>query len=247
MRRVDQLVSGRTFVGGRAALMPLEGFPVSRLPGWGDASVRVLISPAMGAEFVQVLIELPAGKSGKWAAAAGVETFVYVLSGVGVVNGKKVTSGGFALLPPKTAVSAKAGEEGLSLMVFRKRYEAAAGVPMFKPVFGNEAAVERKMWAENPHSLLQTLIPDEIAYDMAINIFTFSPGYGLPIIETHVMEHGAMILQGKGLYYLEDRWVEVERDDVIWMGPYCPQSFYATGPTAARYIYYKNVNREILI
>jgi (S)-ureidoglycine aminohydrolase len=37
----------------------------------------------------------------------------------------------------------------------------------------------------------------------------------------------------------------VEADDFIWMGPYCPQSFYATGPTPSRYLYYKNVNRII--
>jgi (S)-ureidoglycine aminohydrolase len=103
------------------------------------------------------------------------------------------------------------------------------------------------VWAENPHSLLQTLIPDELAFDMAMNIFTFDPGFGLPIVETHVMEHGLFFLQGKGLYYLEDRWMEVEADDFIWMGPYCPQSFYATGPTPTRYLYYKNVNRDVAI
>jgi (S)-ureidoglycine aminohydrolase len=39
--------------------------------------------------------------------------------------------------------------------------------------------------------------------------------------------------------------MEVEKDDFIWMGPYVPQSFYATGPVASKYLYYKNVNREI--
>jgi hypothetical protein len=58
--------------------------------------------------------------------------------------------------------------------------------------------------------LLQTLIPDELRFDLAMNIFTFSPGHGLPIIETHVMEHGALILQGKGVYYLGGEWMEVE-------------------------------------
>jgi (S)-ureidoglycine aminohydrolase len=61
------------------------------------------------------------------------------------------------------------------------------------------------------------------------------------------MEHGLLFLHGKGLYYLGGDWMEVEADDFIWMGPYCPQSFYATGPKPSRYIYYKNVNREILV
>jgi len=86
-----------------------------------------------------------------------------------------------------------------------------------------------------------------MGFDLAMNIFTFDTGFGLPIVETHVMEHGLLFLQGKGLYYLGDQWMEVETDDFIWMGPYCPQSFYATGPTPSRYIYYKNVNREIQV
>ena len=77
--------------------------------------------------------------------------------------------------------------------------------------------------------------------------FSFDPGFGLPVVETHVMEHGLFFLQGKGLYYLGNEWMEVEKDDFIWMGPYCPQSFYATGPTPAKYLYYKNVNRDIAL
>ena len=41
--------------------------------------------------------------------------------------------------------------------------------------------------------------------------------------------------------------MEVEQDDFIWMGPYCPQSFYATGEQPAKYIYTKDVNREIVL
>lgn len=94
-------------------------------------------------------------------------------------------------------------------------------------------------------ALLQTLIPDEFAYDIAMNIFTFQTGHSLPVTETHVMEHGLYVLGGKGLYYLDDTWMEVEESDFIWMGPFCPQSYYATGPDPTRYLYYKNVNREI--
>ena len=41
--------------------------------------------------------------------------------------------------------------------------------------------------------------------------------------------------------------MEVEKDDVLWIAPFCPQSFYATGDRPARYIYYKDVNRDILL
>jgi (S)-ureidoglycine aminohydrolase len=52
-------------------------------------------------------------------------------------------------------------------------------------------------------------------------------------------------MQGKGIYMLGEEWMEVIENDFIWMGPYCPQCFYATGEKPAKYLYYKNVNREI--
>ena len=97
----------------------------------------------------------------------------------------------------------------------------------------------------DPGARLQLLIPDHLQYDMAMNIFTFETGHSLPYTETHVMEHGLYVLQGKGVYFLDDTWMETETTDFIWMGPFCPQSYYATGPVATKYIYYKDVNREI--
>lgn len=250
MRPVHQLVHARTRVRPRYALMPLEGFPDSRLPTWPDAKVKVLASPALGAAFVQYLIDLPAGAGGAFPADRGVETFYFVLSGVGqFCDGagveRALRPGSFGLTPPNHGTEITAGGEPLRVTVLRKRYEPAPGLESFKGVYGNEADVPRQPWADNPHSLLQTLIPDEFAFDLAMNIFTFDPGFGLPVVETHVMEHGLYFFQGKGVYYLGDEWMEVERDDFIWMGPYCPQSFYATGPTPTRYLYFKNVNREV--
>jgi (S)-ureidoglycine aminohydrolase len=251
MRPVQSLVHSRTRVRGRYALLPLEGFPVSRLPTWPDAQVKVLASPALGAQFAQYLIELPAGKEGVFPADDSTETFYFVLSGVGEFLDRRGTeqglsAGSFGLTPPGRATYVSA-IDAMKLIVLRKKYESAPGIEMFKGVYGNEADVKKEVWGDNPNSLLQTLIPDEFAHDMAMNIFTFTPGYGLPIIETHVMEHGLYFLQGKGVYYLENEWMEVEQDDFIWMGPYCPQSFYTTGPTSSRYLYYKNVNRDIVL
>ncbi len=164
------------------------------------------------------------------------------LDGFGVE--RPLHPGSFGLTPPDRGTSVTAAEP-LRLLVLRKRYEPAAAIPPFTGLYGDESRVPALPWADNEHARLQTLIPDDFAFDLAMNIFTFDPGYGLPIVETHVMEHGAFILQGKGLYYLDGDWMEVEQDDFIWMGPFCPQSFYATGPTPAKYIYYKNVNREI--
>ena len=36
----------------------------------------------------------------------------------------------------------------------------------------------------------------------------------------------------------------MQKGDVIWMAPYCPQWFVAMGKGPARYLYYKDVNRD---
>jgi (S)-ureidoglycine aminohydrolase len=244
MRPPEKLVHTRTRVQSRYALMPLEGFPFSKLPGSPEVEVKILASPALGARFVEMLVDLPRSAKLDFEAKPDIEHFYYCLSGTGTISKNAVRPGSFGLIPAAGALQFTAADP-LRLLVLQKRYEPADGIPIFKPLHSHEASVEKKVWAENPHSLLQTLIPDEFAYDLAMNIFTFDPGFGLPVVETHVMEHGLLFLQGKGLYYLDGEWMEVEKDDFIWMGPYCPQSFYATGPTPSRYIYYKNVNRDI--
>ena len=81
---------------------------------------------------------------------------------------------------------------------------------------------------------------------MAVNIFAYQPGGHLPYTEIHVMEHGLLMLEGQGVYRLEDSWYPVEQGDVIWMGSYCPQWFVAMGKQPASYLYYKDVNRAAL-
>ena len=88
------------------------------------------------------------------------------------------------------------------------------------------------VYCGDPGARLQELLPNDLAFDLAMNIFTFDTGHSLPITETHVMEHGLYMLQGKGVYFLGDSWMEVEATDFIWMGPWCPQSYYAAGPRA---------------
>ena len=77
-----------------------------------------------------------------------------------------------------------------------------------------------------------------------MNIVSFGPGATISAVEMHVMEHGLYMLQGKGLYLLNEQWHEVQAGDFIWMRPFCPQAFYAGGPLPARYLLYKNMNRQ---
>ena len=99
----------------------------------------------------------------------------------------------------------------------------------------------------DPDAVLKTFLPIEPAYDLAVNLFTFRPGAALPFVETHVMEHGLLMVAGMGVYRLADSWYPVEENDVIWMASYCPQWFVAMGKTSSRYLYYKDVHRDPLV
>lgn len=249
MRAQDQLLGSRTRVTPRYAVLPLEGIPFSRLPEWPQAQVRVLAGPALGAGFAEYMLELPAGGSGAHAADGRIEFFFYVLSGslTVKVEGRDhlLGEGGYAFVSSKSSFRAEATEE-TRLLLLRKRYEEAAGVsPPCASLVGNQADVPASIYYGDPGARLQELLPNDLSFDMAMNIFTFDTGHSLPVTETHVMEHGLYILRGKGVYFLGESWMEVEATDFIWMGPFCPQSYYATGPQPSRYIYYKNVNREI--
>jgi (S)-ureidoglycine aminohydrolase len=98
----------------------------------------------------------------------------------------------------------------------------------------------------DPAANLQVLLPDEPAFDMAVNIFAYEPGGHLPFVEVHVMEHGLVMLGGAGVYRLEDSWYPVQAGDTIWMAPYCAQWFVAMGKVPASYLYYKDVNRPAI-
>jgi (S)-ureidoglycine aminohydrolase len=250
MKTTHELLHGRTRVRRRYALMPLDGFPTSRLPQWRAAEARVLAAPALGANFAQYKIDLAPGGGTSQEPDGTTETFIYVLGGelTLIIDQRRevLTAGGYALLPCAAPLDADA-PGGASLLVLRKRYQTAPGIEPQRPVIGHQSSVRGEAYLGNQHARLQVLIPDELPYDLAINIFTFDPGHCLPYVETHVMEHGLLFLEGKGVYYLDDEWMEVRAGDFIWMAPFCPQTFYATGDVPARYIYYKNVNRDVTL
>ena len=72
--------------------------------------------------------------------------------------------------------------------------------------------------------------PTDLRHDMHVNIVNFEPGGVIPFPETHVMEHGIYVLEGKAVYLLNQDWVEVQEGDFMWLRAFCPQACYAGGP-----------------
>ncbi len=153
-----------------------------------------------------------------------------------------LTDGGFIFLPWHTAF-AIIGNDETRVTVFRKVFEFQESFGPPPMVFGMASTTPGEPFLGNPRALLQTLLPVDPRYDMAVNIFTYQPGATLPFVETHIMEHGLLMLSGQGIYRLEESYYPVTAGDVIWMAPYCPQWFVAMGDEPASYLYYKDVHR----
>lgn len=260
-RRSDPYGATRTSVQARHALLTPDGTVSAPPPGWRCAAFYTMISPALGARFCQYHAEFGADGSGvghtgehEWvlyllggtldlSTDGGQEAAIGFAGNAGRTPGTRLGGGGFAYLPPGTPYRLTASAEGASVLIFEKRYEPLPGFPAPGLLVGNEAAVAGAPFLGDPAAMLQTLLPDRPEFDLAVNLFKYAPGATLPFVETHVMEHGLLMLAGEGIYRLEDRWYPVRAGDAVWMAPYCPQWFVATGKIPASYIYYKDVNR----
>jgi (S)-ureidoglycine aminohydrolase len=231
------------------ALIASDSFVRAALPGWDNTQGVILISPQMGARFTQYLALMAPGVSAG-QPLPGVERFLYVLEGqvalkVSREASQVLTSGGYAFIPPDVGISLRS-KTAAKLNIFEKRYlPLPSGTP---PRFlcGQEQSLKSVPFQGDPDAALKTLLPQELSFDLAVNIFTYRPGATLPQVEVHVMEHGLLMLEGRGIYRLGDSWYPVQQEDVIWMAPYCPQWFVAMGKDPARYLYYKDVNRDPL-
>ena len=243
---MDPFGTSRSRVRDDHALICPDSFVPAPLPGWVGAKCVVLVSPPMGARFVQYLALMDPGATAA-PATSGVERVLFVLEGsvtLFLANDENhhLGPGAYAFVSADDAGSLRAAGSS-RLCVFEKVYEPFAGVDPPRTYVGHERDVDGAPFLGDPDALLQVLLPDDPAFDLAVNVFTFRPGATLPMVEVHVMEHGLLMLEGQGVYRLADSWYPVRAGDAIWMAPYCPQWFVAMGRGPARYLYYKDVNR----
>ncbi|MDH3710117.1 MAG: (S)-ureidoglycine aminohydrolase [Cyclobacteriaceae bacterium] len=236
----------RTVVKRNFALIAPDGWVNSTLPGWSNSQIYVIINQAMGAEFCQLLSLMDQNSSGHFKSSA-LENFIYIMEGEGHLHQDgdkhKMGPGHFAFLPHSSEFELSS-EKGMKVTIFQKEYQPLAGHQSPEIVRGDIAQVPSELYMDDSQLHMQTLLPDSLSFDMAVNIFTYDPGGNLPFVETHVMEHGLIYLSGQGIYRLDDQWLPVMKDDCIWMAPYCPQWFVAMGKEPAAYLYYKNINRH---
>jgi (S)-ureidoglycine aminohydrolase len=245
----------RTVVQLNHAFIAPDGHVWGALPGWEGAGTQgaILISPHLQGRprFAQYLVRLAAGGCSA-DPMPGVQRFVYVISGqadLALDEGQHTLAAGhFAYLPPNVTHRICAQTDAAQLIVFEKRYAPSPLDEARRPEVhvGDAWASEGEPFMGDEAARLRVLLPPALAYDMAVNLFTFQPGAALPFVETHIMEHGLYLLEGQGVYRLDTSWYPIQAGDSIWMGPYCPQWFCAIGKSPSSYLYYKDINRDPL-
>jgi (S)-ureidoglycine aminohydrolase len=233
-------------------LLTHDTFVRAALPGMQNGVAIVHVSPAVGAAFTQYTAELdPGGTLGPAPSNAPTQRFVYVLSGaVDLATDTSFHSlapGGYAYVPADLTHTVTA-QGATRLAVIEKTYQPAAGMGVAAPhlLVGKEADVASIALMGDPGLQVRSLLPDQPAFDFAVNTMTYQPGASLSRVEIHVMEHGLLMLEGGGIYRLGDSWYPVTAGDFIWIAPFCPQWFGALGKHPAKYLIYKDWNRHPL-
>ncbi len=237
----------RTRLGRDHLLHTPDAFVRAPWPGFTDATCVVHVSPPQGAGFTLYAAELQAG--GRFPAPpAGTSRLVYVQSGSLQLEaeGQAHALGpeGFAFLAPGTEHVLSAAVPSRAL-VFEKPWQISDTTPPAL-ITGQADQLPPSPLDGDERILVRRLLPDHPGLDFAVNTMTYEPGAALAQVETHVMEHGLVMLDGEGIYRLSDDWYPVTAGDVIYMAPYCPQWFGALGRTPARYLIYKDWNRHPL-
>ena len=226
----------------------------SYLPFWEKSRAWVLARPLSGfAEtFSQYIVEIkPSGGSNNPEPDNQVESIIFVTSGSLIINhgsgDQEMLPGGYAYCPPGVSYVIKnTGTKNTTIHLFRKRYISVEGILAPKSFTTNEKDIKPTVMdhSKGAWSTTRFVDPEDLRYDMHVNIVNFKPGGVIPFEETHVMEHGIYILEGSAEYLLNKDWVHVEAGDFLWLRAFCPQACQNTGSGNFRYLLYKDVNRH---
>ena len=252
-----QLLSDRAVCTEFYAVIPkgtMRDIVTSQLPGWQRTRLWVLARPLTGfAEtFSHYVMEVePGGGCTDAEPDKGAECVLFVTHGNAVLAaedvGGELGPGSYVFLAPGVKWSLSASGNGNCVFHWIRKSHVRSGIAGLPPSFvANEREIAPVPMPETGGRWATTRFvdPDDLRHDMHVNIVTLHPGAVIPFAETHVMEHGLYVLEGKAVYRLNQDWVEVEAGDFMWLRAFCPQACYAGGPGPFRYLLYKDVNRH---
>ncbi len=252
-----QLLTGRAVFTDAYAVIPkgvMQDIVTSQLPHWNGTRAWIIARPLSGfAEtFSQYIMEVqPGGGSENPEPDPQAQGVLFITEGelnLKLAGESHVLQpGGYAYIPPGSEWSLKnSGDAPARFHWVRKAYEYAEGLEIPDPLITSDQQVAPTVMpdTEGKWATTRFVDPNDLRHDMHVTIVTLQPGAVIPFLETHVMEHGLYVLEGKAVYRLNTDWVEVEAGDFMWLRAFCPQACYAGGPGPFRYLLYKDVNRH---
>jgi (S)-ureidoglycine aminohydrolase len=218
----------------------------SRLAGMPGVTVYKLVTPRMAPSRIgQYLLDIAPGGGTAAPVDPGFEHFLFGLDGDAVVTidgrAHQLRAGRFAYLPDTMRFELTGAGR---LLWLKRRYEPAGDRPAPALQSGHRNDVAITPTPVPGLSRQELLDPADEAFDFNMSLLRFQPGVALDRVEIHDEEHGLYMTAGSGLYLLGTRHHEVHEGDFIYMAPYCPQSFVATGTEPAEYLLYKDVYRD---
>lgn len=256
----EQLLTDRAVFTDAYAVIPkgtMRDIVTSFLPFWEGTRLWVIARPLSGfAEtFSQYIMEVqPGGGSDRAELDPAAQGVLFVVEGTATLRVEgttyEMTPGGYAYLPPSSGWTLhNRGAEALRFHWVRKAYEAVEGLgtPEVLVLNENDIVPTPMPGTDGKWATTRFVDPADLRHDMHVTIVTFEPGGVIPFLETHVMEHGLYVLEGKAVYNLNNDWIEVEAGDYMWLRAFCPQACYAGGPGRFRYLLYKDVNRHMAL
>lgn len=253
----SQLLTGRAVFKDAYAFIPkgvMCDTVISLLPFWENTRCWIISRPMSGFSetFSHYIMEVgPNGGSERPELDNHAQSALFCLEGAFTIiaDGQeyKMREGSFAYIPAGTKWQLKnENDQAARFNWIRKFYIAVEGIEKPPILIINEQNITPDAMPNANGTWATTRFVDvnDMRHDMHITIVTLQPGAVIPFLETHIMEHGLYVLQGKGVYRLNEDWVEVEAGDYMWLRAFCPQACYAGGSQPFRYLLYKDVNRH---
>ena len=238
---------------GNFAYIPQDGLVNNSIAGFENMEITIMSTPRLGANFVDYVGKLfPGGGNKQGFGGDGVETFIYCLEGSFTAKADEeafeLKTGSYLYVPPtKKMYFVNNSKEDARFFLYKKRYQAADGYEPYV-VHNNIENIEPIKYEDMQDVDLWNLLPSDWDFDMNFHILTFHQGASHGYVETHFQEHGALILEGEGMYNLDNNWMPVEKGDYIFMGAYSLQCAYSVGRKGPlSYLYSKDANRDVEI
>lgn len=226
------------------AVVAPDGHVPGPVPGWSGTARVTLIGPPLAGFAMSVATMDDGGRGG--SAPSGIARFAYVLGGSVRLDTEDaahdLTHQGYAYLPAGTEHEFTAS--GLARLCLIEKAYVPEGDAEPRIVVGNRADVPVEHMEGDPNVHVQRLLPGAPWMDMAVDSVSFAPGASLPRTETHVMEHGLLMLEGTLVHRLGDAWYPVAEGDAVWTAPFCQEWCCCYGTGWASYLSFRDWNRD---